>query len=82
MLAEVAAANRANLSQLRRQERRYPGLIAGVQILPPSPDEEGCPVAEAGIANLIYSLNRVPLLPRPGCKRTPCCACTYISVTK
>jgi hypothetical protein len=82
MLAEVAAANRAHLSELRRQERRYPGLLAGVQISPPSSEENGCPVVQAGIADRIYPLNRVPRLPRPGCKRAPCCACTFIPVTK
>jgi hypothetical protein len=82
MLPEVAAANRAHLSQLRRDERRFPGLLAGVQISPPSPNEKGCPVVEAGVAECIYPLNRVPRLPRPGCKRAPCCACIFVPVTK
>lgn len=82
MLPEVAAANRAHLDQLRREERRYPGLLAGVQISPPSPDEKGCPIVEAGIADHIYPLNRLPRLPRPGCKRSPCCACIFIPVAK
>jgi hypothetical protein len=82
MLPEVAAANRAYLGRLRREERRYPGLLAGVQISPPSPDANGCPVVEAGVADRIYPLNQVPRLPLRGCKRAPCCACIFVPVTK
>lgn len=49
-------------------------IVNGVQVL-----SSGCPVAEA-VADIIFPLDRPPVLPFAGCTRDPCCACTLIAV--
>lgn len=53
------------------------GVLAGVEILP----GPGCAVSEAQQGN-IYPIDKVPMLPLPGCDREPCCACDYVGATK
>jgi hypothetical protein len=73
-----SSLNTTGRSSAPTERPQYPGLLAGVQISQPSSDEKGCPVVEVRVADRIYLLNCVPRLPRPGCKRVPCCACIFV----
>lgn len=53
------------------------GFVKAVEILP----GPGCAIAEAQ-AGTAYHVDRVPALPLPGCKRSPCCGCCYNAVVK
>lgn len=65
----------ASLKSFRKSAKD--GIIRGIEISP----GPGCSVAEAQ-AGTVYSVDDVPSLPLPGCKRSPCCGCDYLPVLK
>lgn len=67
--------SKENLERYKKSE--VDGIISGVEIL--CGDE--CPVGSAHKGK-IYPTSQVPELPLVGCKREPCCACTYTAHVK
>jgi len=75
---QLPPAEVVRLNRLLESYRRLAawGVVRGVQIVGPA----DCPVVQQW-AGFLHSPSGVPRLPLDGCKRSPCCGCTYVAVT-